>query len=231
MFSLLEKREARAGIGLALTSLSPLIAGALGLPLLVTRRKASLWFVLAMLVLMIYSLTLIGFQGVKDFIGLLRLSSQGEGYGLNQASMYNLLGFLIRSFPSVNIDKIRSIAWAASILSILAMCIYWWNKQERLNIKHICMAVVLATFTAPHLHLHGLSYLLLPLLGITIMLYDQGRKEIALLLIPITSTILLLILFLASGWNFAIYYLLMLFMFIALITYKPEDTTRRNFSS
>jgi hypothetical protein len=145
--------------------------------------------------------------------------------------MYNLLGFLIRSFPSVNIDKIRSIAWAVSILSILAMCIYWWNKQERLNIKHICMAVVLATFTAPHLHLHGLSYLLLPLLGITIMLYDQGRKEIALLLIPITSTILLLILFLASGWNFAIYYLLMLFMFIALITYKPEDTTRRNFSS
>lgn len=224
MFGLLERRELHAGIGLALASLSPLITGALAIPLLATRRKASLWFILAMLGLILYSLILIGFQGGKDFIGLMRLSSQGEGFGLNQSSMYNLLGLLIRSFPDANIGKLRSIAWVAYILSILILCIYWWNKQDRLTIKPISIAFVLVTFTAPHLHLHGISYLLPPLIGVATILYDQGSKTIALILIPVISSILVIILLLMPEWNYFSYYLLMFSMFIALVTFKTIGT-------
>jgi hypothetical protein len=228
MFGLLEGHEIRAGIGLALASLSPLITGALAIPLLATRRKASLWFILTMLGLILYSLTLIGFQGGKDFIGLMRLSSQGEGFGLNQSAMYNLLGLLLRSFPDANIDRIRSIAWVAFILSILSMCIYWRNKQDRLTIKQISIAFVLVTFTAPHLHLHGISYLLPPLLGITTILYDQGNKAIALILIPVISSILVIVLLLMPEWNYSSYYLLMFSIFIALIIFKTTEINRSN---
>jgi hypothetical protein len=223
MFGLLMGNEIRAGMGLALVSLSPLIAGALGIPLLVTRRKAGLWFILAMFLLSLYSLALIGLQGVQDFAGLMRLSSQGEGYGLNQVSMYNLLGLLLRAFPNLSMDTVRSAAWAATILSILAMCIFWWNKKNQLGIRHIGIAVVLGTFTAPHLHLHGLSYLLLPLLGVTLILYERGYKEVALVLTPALSSILIIIMLLLPNWNQTAYYLLMagLFFFFSFLT-KPH---------
>jgi hypothetical protein len=176
-----------------------------------------------MFLLSLYSLALIGLQGVQDFAGLMRLSSQGEGYGLNQVSMYNLLGLLLRAFPNLSMDTVRSAAWAATILSILAMCIFWWNKKNQLGIRHIGIAVVLGTFTAPHLHLHGLSYLLLPLLGVTLILYERGYKEVALVLTPALSSILIIIMLLLPNWNQTAYYLLMagLFFFFSFLT-KPH---------
>ena len=230
MFGLLEAREIRAGVGLALASLSPLIAVALGFPLLITRRKASVWFILAIFVLMLYSLALIGIQGGKDFVGLMRLSSQGGDYGLNQFAMYNLLGLLIRTFPSLSIDKVHSIIWIAYAVFILAMCVLWWNKRDYLTIKHISIAVVLGTFTSPHLHLHGLSFLLLPLLGMVVILHDRGNTSFALILIPAVSSLLVIIMFLIPAWNFAAYYLLMLAMLLGFIMLKPPVMLHKNLS-
>ncbi len=212
MFGMLEVNEIRAGFGLALASLSPLVAGALGLPLLATGRKASIWFILAMLLLVLYSLSLIGFQGGKDFIGLLHLSSQGEGLGLNQPAMYNLLGFLLRNFPDLSKQVSRLISWGAFITSI-TFIIFWWNKRKNLRVEHLGIAVVLNIFTLPHLHAHGLSYLLLPLLGMVTILYKRGFKTSALILIPVISTILLFSAFMISSINYALYYLLMSVLF------------------
>ncbi len=221
MFGLLAGNEIRAGAGLALVSLSPLIAGALGIPLLVTRRKAGLWFMLTMLLLGLYSMTLIGVQGVQDFAGLMRLSSQGDGYGLNQVSMYNLLGLLLRTFPNLNVDTIHTAAWAATVSSIVGMCIFWWNRKSQLGIRHISIAVLLGTFTAPHLHLHGLSYLLLPLMGMMGILHERGYKTTALVLPSVISGILIGIMFLIPAWNYAAYYLLMLALLIGFFVFKP----------
>jgi len=221
MFALLKGREIFAGLGLAFATLSPTIAGALALPLMASRRQASLWFIVGMFGLAIYGFLLVGTQGITDFLFLLRTSSQGRYYGINWAVMYNLLGLLIRILPSPNIDTVRSISWIATAMSILAMCIFWWNKQEQLTVKHIGIAVVLGTFTSPHLHLHGLSYLLLPLLGIITTLHARGNKAIALILIPVISTVLIFVLLLLPAWNYAAYYLLMLTLLFGFAFLKP----------
>ncbi|MBK8616898.1 MAG: DUF2029 domain-containing protein [Anaerolineales bacterium] len=162
MFALLKGREISAGLGLAFATLSPTIAGALVLPMFASRRRASLWFITGMIGLAVYSLALIGIQGIMEFISTLQTSSQGLNYGINWSSMYNLLGLLLRAFPNLNVETIHAVAWAATVVSIVGMCIFWWNQKNQLGIQHIGIAVVLGTFTAPHLHLHGLSYLLLP---------------------------------------------------------------------
>ena len=49
MFALLKGKEIQAGLGLMFAALSPTIAGALALPLLASRRRAGLWFIVNML--------------------------------------------------------------------------------------------------------------------------------------------------------------------------------------
>jgi hypothetical protein len=216
MFGLVEKREVRAGFGLALASLSPLIVAALGPPLLAARRKAGLWFILSMGLLGLYSLALIGLQGGRDFVSLMGLSSQGEGYGLNQPKMYNLLGLLLRSLPASSVELSRLISWAAFGLSIILLVILWWNRRENLKIEHVGIAVVISVFTLPHLHAHALSYLLLPLLASITLLHERGHQTLAMLLIPLTSTLALLSIFMDSEINFAVYYALMLALIVGL---------------
>ncbi len=224
MFALLKRDELYAGLGLAFATLSPTIAGALGLPLLASRRRAGLWFVAGTLGLAVYSLLLVGANGIMDLLDLFRLSSQGRFYGFNWSVMYNLLGLLVRAFPGLNIETIKSIAWIAAALSIFSMCILWWNKRDHLDIKHIGIAVVLGTFTAPHLYLHGLSYLLLPLVGIITILHARGNKTIALVLIPLISSMLVVVLFLIPAWNHAAYYLLMAALVIGFVLLKLPTT-------
>ena len=210
MFGLLGADDAWSGIGLALASLSPLISGALGLPLLASRKKAGLWFVAAISGLGLYSLSLIGAQGGKDFLGLMRLSSQGEGFGLNRSAMYNLLGFLLRTFPSLGAREASLISWAAFGISIIVVIVLWWNKRENLRVEHIGIAVVLAVFSLPHLHAHGLSYLLLPLFGAATIFYKRDFKSLAQVLMPVVSMLLLVSTFMSASVNYAAYYLLML---------------------
>ena len=209
MIGLIEKREIQAGVGLALASLSPLVVVALGIPLLASRRRAGLWFIVSMTVLGLYSLAMIHIQGALDFISLMRLSSQGEGYGLNQASMYNLIGLLLRIVPDLGADMTRIIGWTGFGLAVFGLVILWWGKGVSLRMELIGFAVTAAVFTLPHLHSHGLSYLLLPLLIGCVLLYERGYQTAALLLIPVTSILLLVFIFMPPGLNFAIYYLLM----------------------
>ncbi|MFN3492558.1 MAG: glycosyltransferase 87 family protein, partial [Anaerolineales bacterium] len=222
MFGLLKRKEITAGLGLALATLSPTIAGALALPLFASRRRAGIWFVIGMLLLTLHAFLLLGIQGIKDFIYLLGINAKAQAYGLDWSNMYNLIGLLIRSFPNADQALIRGIAWSAAGISIFAMCIWWWKKGEEINIKHISIAVLLGTFTAPHLYLHGLSYLLLPLLGIMVLLYEAGKQTIALLLAPIISTLLIIILLLIPNWDFNIYYLLMLVLFLGFLFVRNE---------
>jgi len=213
LFGLLEGREISAGAGLALASLSPLIVGALGLPLLVTYRKAAFYFVSSMILLVLYSLTLVGFQGLESFMDLMRLSSQGTGYGLNQLYMYNLLGLLLRNFPGLGLRTSQQVSWGAFILIVISLTALWWNRRYDLRKEHIGTAVVLSVFTLPHLHIHGLSYLLLPLLVLVIFLYDQDHKGMALLLVPLISTLLVIVIFVLPTLKFVLYYFLMIILF------------------
>ena len=224
MLALLNGWEVFAGLGLAFATLTPTIAGALALPLFASRRRAGLWFIVGSLGLALYSLLLVGVQGLKDFLSLLQTSSQGSSYGFSWIGMYNLLGFLVRTFPNLNIETSRLIAWVAAAISIFAVCILWWNKQGKLHIGHIGISVTLGTLTSPHLNLHALGFLLLPLLGMIMMLYRRGNRAIALILIPVTTTFLVFILFFIPAWNFSAYYLLTFAIIFCLIMLKSAPS-------
>jgi hypothetical protein len=217
MFALLNGEDISAGLGLAFATLSPTIAGALVLPLFASRRRAGLWFIVGSIALALYGFLLVGVQGIRDLLGLLQLSSQGQYYGFNWSGMFNLLGFLVRAFPNLNIEIARTIAWTAVMISIFVICVIWWSKRGQIDVRHIGIAVTLFTLTSPHLNLHALSVLLLPLLGIMMILYGQGNKSLAVILIPVISTVLVIVMFFMPAWNYAAYYLLMfaiLFVFV-----------------
>jgi hypothetical protein len=193
MFGLLKGKEFVSGFGLALATLSPPIAGALALPLISSRRKAGGWFCLAFIGLAAISLGLVGLKGGIDYLHLLFISSQGQGYALNQSEMFNFLGLLLRSFPTLNVDIVHILAWSATIVSLIATCWFCWGKRTLLRTEHIGLVVVMATFTSPHLHSHSLGYLLLPMLGLSNLLWKQTNnlaKIAAVIFIPITSLLM-----------------------------------------
>lgn len=193
MIGLRKGKEMVSGFGLALATLIPQIAGALALPTISSGRRSGLWFCMIFFLLALYSLILIGFNGVFDFLHLLLISSQGQGYALNQSEMINLIGLMLRSFPTLNVDTIHKIAWTVTILSIIFVTWLWWGKQHTIRIEHIGLAVVLAIFTSPHLHSHSLSFLLIPLIGTSIYLWNDGRRGAqlaAVLVIPLTSLVM-----------------------------------------
>lgn len=221
LFGMDKRREALAGFGLALSSLSPLAAGAVGLPLLATRRKAAAWFVGFMALLGIYSLLLVGTRGAADFLALMRLSSQGGGYGLNQDVMYNLLGLLLRSLPQANPATLRLAAWAAFAAALVFSAVWWRTQPQGPGLERVGLALVLLTFTLPHLHTHALSMLLLPLLIAAQRLHAGGRVGLALLLIPGVSTVLVLLTILAPTLTYPAYGLLMAGLALGLAWPKP----------
>ncbi len=226
MFGLLKKQDGLAGLGLAFASLTPTLAGAIGLPLLFSRRRAGRWFIGGMLFLLIYSYLLVGSQGVIDFLYMLKLTSSGRYYGLAWSGMYNLLGLLIRNAPALNLGKAQLIVWVASALSILSMCILWRTKRDSLGAEHIGMALVLSVFTSPHLHIHGLSALLLPALGLMVILYRRGYKAVSTLIVPVISIVFLLI-FMLSNWSHIYSYLLMAVLFFSLLFFSLPRISKK----
>ena len=87
--------------------------------------------------------------------------------------------------------------------------------------ERVGLALVLLTFTLPHLHTHALSMLLLPLLIAAQRLHAGGREGLALLLIPGVSTVLVLLTILAPTLTYPAYGLLMAGLALGLAWPKP----------
>jgi hypothetical protein len=183
-FGIVDHKDAQAGSGLALASLSPLVTLAFGAPMLAARKKTALWFIFSMISLGVYSLVLVGFEGGKEFIGLMLLSSKGEGFGLNQPAMYNFLGFLLRLLPSSFEGFLRLFSWLSFVTFLVVFGWLWWRWKNDLRLEHIGITVLIGTFLLPHLHIHGLSYLLIPTLAYTMLLYAKDENWKALLFLP-----------------------------------------------
>jgi hypothetical protein len=209
------REEALAGVGLALATLAPTIAGALALPLLASRRPAAVWFLAALVPLGLYTLLLIGRDGLGDFLGLMTLSASGDQYGLNPAAMVNLLGLLLRTFPGLSLETARLISWGALLAAAALLIALWWGKGRQLRLELVGLAVTLAVFTSPHLHSHSLAFLLLPALAVCLQLGRLSRP-LGLALLPVLSIAMLLASFFSLAWSYALAYLTMLALAAAL---------------
>lgn len=163
LYGLLTGRDWLAGLGLALVTVRPHIAGLVALPFLFRRRKVFWGFFVGAAATGLASLLLVGWDGISGFLDLLQVSVGGEFYGMHESAMVNLVGLLTRLFFGADAKLLHWIGWGAYIAALASLCVLWAASRD-LDERHYSLAVVLALFFAPHLHYHDLALLLVPLL-------------------------------------------------------------------
>jgi hypothetical protein len=209
MWALMAGRDRLAGVALSLAMLKPHMALVLGLPMLFARRRAFVWFCAASAVLALYSLLLVGLGGALDLLHLIRLSAAGDGYGMNEDQMFNLVG-LLRRF-GLGAGPAHQFGWLFFLLCLFLLCVVWHRDRENLGARHFGLAAVTSVAASPHLHAHDLGLLLLPLVAVVVL---AGRWRFAFAL---WACSLWLIVGLAAGApRFAFVYALLVGLFITL---------------
>jgi hypothetical protein len=203
------QKDWMAGIALSLTTLKPHFAIFLAIPLIV-RPKAFLGFCAGSTLMALYSVLLVGTQGVSDFLTLLKISAGGEMFGVRPLSMFNLLGLMER--VGVNPETARPVAWVMFLLSAFFLLFVWKRNPAK---PPFALTMLLAVFTSPHLHGHDLALLLVS--------FATLSSPNALFLL-VSSLALVALSIISSNWQFAVVYLLM----GALLIMSIKDVRRRD---
>lgn len=165
--------DRQAGLGLALTTIRPQISLFLAIPFLFRKQRVFAWYCLGAGLLVVYSYLLVGKQGFLDFLTLLKLSSAGQDFGLNQSAMYNFMGLLLRIFPGVDALALNGLKWGLYGLSLVGMVLIW-RQSSKIHIRHIVLLVITGLFFSPHLHYHDLAALLVPILAMLLIWVNKG---------------------------------------------------------
>lgn len=192
-YGLLKEDDRLAGLGLALTTIRPQIALTLAIPFLFKRRRVWWWFCAGASLLVVYSISMLGWKGVEEFRQVLLVSARGEGYGISPSTMFNFIGIALRLFPRASAQDVNLSAWVVYILAILLLSFIWW-RSKKIDNRHIILAVVLCVFTAPHLHYHDLGLLSLAILGLMIDSVERGilsSKKAPLILLSVSCLLIL----------------------------------------
>ncbi len=172
-YGLERKNDTLAGLGLSLSVIRPQIAIILAVPFLFKQQKVFWWFVIGSAFLVLYSIGLIGLFGAQSYIKVILDTAQNT-VGAGQSAMFNLLGAILRIFPTVSLPSIRFIVWGTFALAILSLSIMWWNKPE-IGLPQGAIAILLALLAAPHLHYHDLAVMLLPLVVAGIIFVEMRK--------------------------------------------------------
>jgi hypothetical protein len=176
-YGLVKKKDAFAGLGLALTVIRPQIALVLAVPFLFNRRRVWWAFCGGAAILGLYSLALVGLEGVGDFINLLRISAIGQGFGMDQNAMFNFTGMVLRILPQIIIiNVVHIVAWLLFLAAAIGLSI-WWKISTEIHYHHIVLAVALTVFAAPHLHYHDLILLLVSIIALIVVLVEASRLK------------------------------------------------------
>ncbi len=222
VWGLFSGRDGLAGLGLALMTVRPHLALPLALPFAFRRRKVFWWFAAGGGALALFSLAYVGPEGIAGFTRLLFLSGSGEAYHINENKMVNLLGLLLRLFPALSPALLRPIGWLAYAAATVGLCL-WLRRCDGWGWREAGTAVLLALFTAPHLHFHDLVLLLIPLTGLSVLLAAEWRDAAAL---PLMASLALLFGYFAPVLQYSLPYALMLILALGL--WFPDRIFRKN---
>jgi len=153
-----ERRDFLAGLALSLSVLKPQIAILIGVPLLFARPKAFSGFLVGGFALLLFSFVLVGKDGFSELLHIVRVMSQGEGFGVNPAMMVSVTGLLAR------VGLSASWSWIFFAVALIAISVLW--RKLGTTPPMLAAGIAIALFCAPHLHLHDLSLLSAPILFI-----------------------------------------------------------------
>lgn len=156
-------RDFSAGLMLSLASIRPHFALGLAVPFLLARRRVAWGFLLGAGSLAAYSIGLVGVQGALDYLVLLRESSIGGSMLIAESRMPNLLGAIHRLGGGENRGAAAALAWLLWIGFVVAMSIRWRTRQSRVSPVDCGLLVAGTVFFVPHIHLHDLAVLMIPL--------------------------------------------------------------------
>ena len=193
MYGLLSGKEMLAGFGLSLTAVRPHISIMLALPMLFHYRKTFIGFVLGAGGLALFSTLILGVEGTTGFINLIRISAGGEWHGMKENAMYNLIGLITRIFPALGASTIRIAGWGVYGITTIILCVFWARSKD-LDAGKLGATIILALFTVPHLHIHDLTLLLIPIYEL--IHYSAGNdrlKTSIATVLPIAISLLLLL--------------------------------------
>lgn len=205
-------KDRLAGLGLALTLIRPQIAIVLAVPFFFSKGRIIHWFAVGAAILGIFSILLVGRTGVLDYFHLITLSAGGEGYGLAEMEMFNLTGMILRLWPQSNLGIIHTIGWVLYASAILGLCVLWL-KAKSISFWHITLLITVSLVTAPHLHYHDLSLLVIPIIGLGLAGISTGRWTTWIAAsLPLAVSVFLLLSELWDPVRFTVPYLIMIIL-------------------
>ena len=210
LYAFLNKKDTLAGLALSLTMIKPQLALILAIPFIFNRRRVWWGFCLGAAVLVGFSFLLVGPTGFKGYLNLISIVSQGEGFGVNQTEMYNLMGLIQRTFPTIDPALSQGLRWGIFLAAIVGLGLLWKNAKDNLSPKHLATLVIISLLASPHLHFHDLTLLLIPVASFFII-SSKGtiRTDTALSIAAGCSLILVISELLSYPWlHFASYSLM-----------------------
>ena len=236
MFGVLMKKDWLAGLGLAGMTLRPHLVLPLALPFLFTctpfgpgahrgetacasagkRRGVWWWFLLGASSLVLFSLAYVGVDRIEGFFRVLLVSGRGENYHINEEHMFNTIGMLWRALPNSSPLFVHGVGWGVYLATLIVLCVLW-AKAPLLGEKHVGLAVILVLFTSPHSHIQDLVLLIVPLACLMlVLLHKKYLPPRDVVLLPLAASLVLLFSFFAEFLKYGVYYLIILFLPLAL---------------
>jgi hypothetical protein len=222
-FGLVSKKNWLAGLGLALMTVRPHLVLPLALPFLFKRRGVFGWFLLGAGCLALFSLFYAGLDGIAGFIKMLTLSGSGANSTTGEASMNNLVGVLVRTFPSMPITTVHWVGWGTYLVTIIGLCLLWIRVPE-VKEMHIGLAILITLFTSPHLHMHDLVLWSIPLVILLRSMKLDPALVKNLVWVPWMISMAFLFCFFSPIIEAIIPYLILIYLGLAL--YHPEKWLR-----
>ena len=188
---ILKKRDWLIALGLALVTIRPHIAIALAIPLFFKNQRAWWRSILLISILALVSVALLKPQGAFEFVNLLRITSEGTWFGMRPATMLNILGFVLRVVQVQNSSIVSGIGWLIYLAGMVTICGLWY-RTRMIDGRVLGLSIVIAVLTAPVLHLHDLTVLIIPLIFIA---HDRSVRfsEPLWALLPTGASLVLLI--------------------------------------
>jgi hypothetical protein len=216
---LLSHKNWLAGLGLALMTVRPHIVLPLALPFLFKRRAVWWWFLLGAGFLAVFSLIYAGLGGVTGFLKILTVSASAVNSTTGEENMLNLIGVLIRLFPTIPASIFRWISWGVYLLTILGLCGLWARVPE-LGGKQFGLAILITTFTVPHMHMHDLVLCSIPIVLILLSVEHDPVLVKKMSVFPWVISLAFLACFFSPILEWTIPYLILIYLGLAL--YQPE---------
>jgi len=205
----LDDKDWLGGVGLGLMLIRPQIALVLAISLVFWRRKMWWWFIMIAVLLGIYSVVQVGWNGTMEFIEVLKLSTGVKDFGWDEVRMFDSVGLLLRVAPSLNLDIIHALCWGIYGVTLVGLCLLWRLKRT-FKYWYLSITLTLSLFSAPHLHYHDLALLAIPLAGLVIVGVERKKINVAIASgFPMIASMMFLVSEFLDPARFTLPYLLM----------------------